>query len=50
MIAAEGHLTTEAVMWNQNRFQKTISGMVIEFFIFVVSMIARFLVSRRYLI
>ncbi|XP_065201019.1 gamma-aminobutyric acid type B receptor subunit 1 isoform X2 [Planococcus citri] len=27
MIAAEGHLTTEAVMWNQNRFQKTISGM-----------------------
>lgn len=28
-IAAEGHITTEALMWNQNRLQKTISGMVI---------------------
>jgi gamma-aminobutyric acid type B receptor len=26
-IAAEGHLTTEALMWNQNN-EKTISGMV----------------------
>lgn len=26
-IAAEGHLTTEALMWNQNN-QHTISGMV----------------------
>lgn len=26
-IAAEGHLTTEALMWNQNNHQKTISGM-----------------------
>lgn len=25
--AAEGHLTTEALMWNQNNHQKTISGM-----------------------
>lgn len=28
-IAAEGHITTEALMWNQNINQKTISGMVI---------------------
>lgn len=27
-IAAEGHITTEAVMWNEDRDQKTISGMV----------------------
>jgi len=27
-IAAEGHLTTEALMWNQNN-QRTISGMVL---------------------
>ncbi len=27
-IAAEGHLTTEAIMWNQDN-RKTISGMVI---------------------
>jgi gamma-aminobutyric acid type B receptor len=27
-IAAEGHLTTEALMWNQNN-QRTISGKVI---------------------
>jgi gamma-aminobutyric acid type B receptor len=26
-LAAEGHLTTEALMWNQNN-QRTISGMV----------------------
>lgn len=26
-MAAEGHITTEALMWNQNN-QKTISGMV----------------------
>lgn len=26
-IAAEGHLTTEALMWNQNSNEKTISGM-----------------------
>jgi gamma-aminobutyric acid type B receptor len=26
-IAAEGHITTEALMWNQNN-QRTISGMV----------------------
>lgn len=30
-IAAEGHLTTEALMWNQNS-QKTISGMSSEDF------------------
>lgn len=30
-IAAEGHLTTEALMWNQNN-QKTISGMSSEDF------------------
>jgi len=27
-IAAEGHITTEALMWNQNINQKTISGQV----------------------
>jgi len=27
-LAAEGHLTTEAVMWNQNEKEKTVSGMV----------------------
>lgn len=26
-MAAEGHLTTEALMWNQNVEEKTISGM-----------------------
>lgn len=26
-LAAEGHITTEALMWNQNN-QRTISGMV----------------------
>lgn len=26
-MAAEGHLTTEAIMWNQNVDEKTISGM-----------------------
>lgn len=26
-MAAEGHLTTEALMWNQNAEEKTISGM-----------------------
>lgn len=26
-MAAEGHLTTEALMWNQNVDEKTISGM-----------------------
>ncbi|CAD7085837.1 unnamed protein product [Hermetia illucens] len=30
--AAEGHLTTEALMWNQNNHQKTISGMSSEDF------------------
>lgn len=30
--AAEGHLTTEALMWNQNTEQKTISGMSSEDF------------------
>jgi gamma-aminobutyric acid type B receptor len=30
-IAAEGHITTEALMWNQNINQKTVSGMVILF-------------------
>lgn len=29
--AAEGHLTTEALMWNRNN-QKTISGMSVEDF------------------
>lgn len=29
-LAAEGHITTEAVMWNEDRDEKTISGMVIE--------------------
>lgn len=30
--AAEGHLTTEALMWNQQSNQKTISGMSSEDF------------------
>jgi gamma-aminobutyric acid type B receptor len=30
-LAAEGHLTTEALMWNQND-QQTISGMTSEAF------------------
>lgn len=30
--AAEGHLTTEALMWNQNANQTTISGMTSEDF------------------
>jgi hypothetical protein len=29
-IAAEGHLTTEALMWNQNN-QRTVSGKVITY-------------------
>lgn len=33
-IAAEGHITTEALMWNQNINQKTISGMVVYIYIF----------------
>lgn len=32
-IAAEGHITTEALMWNQNTNQKTISGMVLSYFL-----------------
>ena len=32
-IAAEGHITTEAVMWNEDRDQKTISGMVSRIFV-----------------
>lgn len=28
-LAAEGHITTEAVMWNEDRDERTISGMVI---------------------
>lgn len=35
--AAEGHLTTEALMWNQNANQTTVSGMSSEDFRFVVS-------------
>jgi gamma-aminobutyric acid type B receptor len=31
-MAAEGHLTTEALMWNQNANQPTISGMTSEDF------------------
>lgn len=31
-IAAEGHLTTEALMWNQNLNERTISGMTSEEF------------------
>ncbi|CAH0385419.1 unnamed protein product [Bemisia tabaci] len=31
-IAAEGHLTTEALMWNQNTNQRTISGMTVDDF------------------
>ncbi|XP_050520335.1 gamma-aminobutyric acid type B receptor subunit 1-like isoform X1 [Daktulosphaira vitifoliae] len=31
-IAAEGHITTEALMWNQNTNQKTVSGMTSEDF------------------
>ncbi|XP_060523706.1 gamma-aminobutyric acid type B receptor subunit 1 isoform X2 [Cylas formicarius] len=31
-IAAEGHLTTEALMWNQNLNERTISGMTSEDF------------------
>lgn len=30
--AAEGHLTTEALMWNQNKYERTISGMTSEDF------------------
>lgn len=30
--AAEGHLTTEALMWNQNLNERTISGMTSEDF------------------
>lgn len=30
--AAEGHLTTEALMWNQNLNERTISGMTSEEF------------------
>lgn len=33
--AAEGHLTTEALMWHQNNNQTTISGMSAEDFRFV---------------
>lgn len=32
MEAAEGHLTTEALMWNQNLHERTISGMASEDF------------------
>lgn len=31
-MAAEGHLTTEALMWNQNPNQRTLSGMTSEDF------------------
>lgn len=31
-VAAEGHLTTEALMWNQNLNERTISGMTSEDF------------------
>lgn len=31
-LAAEGHMTTEALMWNQNAHQPTISGMTSEDF------------------
>lgn len=31
-MAAEGHITTEALMWNQNRMERTISGMTSEDF------------------
>lgn len=31
-IAAEGHMTTEALMWNQNLNERTISGMTSEDF------------------
>lgn len=34
-IAAEGHLTTEALMWNRSN-QKTISGMTREQFRYVI--------------
>lgn len=34
--AAEGHLTTEALMWNQNSNQTTISGMTSEDFRYVL--------------
>lgn len=40
--AAEGHLTTEALMWNQNN-QKTISGMSSEDFRFVSRAVFPFL-------
>lgn len=33
-IAAEGHLTTEALMWNQNN-QKTVSGKVMTYAIYL---------------
>ena len=32
-IAAEGHLTTEALMWNQDNTEVTVSGMVINSFL-----------------
>ncbi|VEN61961.1 unnamed protein product, partial [Callosobruchus maculatus] len=31
-MAAEGHITTEALMWNQNKREHTISGMTSEDF------------------
>lgn len=42
--AAEGHLTTEALMWNQNN-QKTISGMSSEDFRLVSSVVYPFALS-----
>lgn len=39
--AAEGHLTTEALMWNQNKNERTISGMTSEDFRFRLNRILR---------
>lgn len=46
-IAAEGHLTTEALMWNQNN-QKTISGMSSEDFRYVDNLPKTFINSKMH--
>lgn len=48
-IAAEGHITTEAVMWNEDRDQKTISGMVIRSELFFIHPTANLTYLRVYI-
>lgn len=45
-IAAEGHLTTEAIMWNQNVHEKTISGMSSGDFRYVAIIMNTFLAHK----